>query len=37
MQRTGLALGAPVGRVLGYQATYVPAGVEGAQPVSESA
>jgi quercetin dioxygenase-like cupin family protein len=33
MQRMGLALGAPVGRVLGYQATYV--GVESAQPVTE--
>jgi mannose-6-phosphate isomerase-like protein (cupin superfamily) len=36
MQRMGLALGAPVGRVLGYQATYVPAGVDSAQPVTES-
>ena len=36
MQRMGLALGAPVGRVLGYQATYVPAGVDSAQPVNES-
>ena len=34
-QRMGLALGAPVGRVLGYQATY--AGVDSAQPVTESA
>ena len=25
MQRMGLALGAPAGRVLGYRATYVPA------------
>jgi len=24
MQRAGLALGAPVGRVLGYAATYTP-------------
>ena len=37
MQRMGLALGAPVGRVLGYQATYVPVGVDSAQPVTESA
>jgi quercetin dioxygenase-like cupin family protein len=37
MQRMGLALGAPVGRLLGYEATYVPAGVESAQPVGESA
>ena len=36
MQRMGLALGAPVGRVLGYQATYVPVGVDSAQPVTES-
>jgi quercetin dioxygenase-like cupin family protein len=36
MQRMGLALGAPVGRVLGYQATYVPVGIESAQPVTES-
>jgi quercetin dioxygenase-like cupin family protein len=26
MQRMGLALGAPLGRLLGYEATYVPAG-----------
>jgi quercetin dioxygenase-like cupin family protein len=26
LQRLGLALGAPLGRVLGYEATYVPAG-----------
>jgi mannose-6-phosphate isomerase-like protein (cupin superfamily) len=26
MQRTGLALGAPLGRLLGYEAAYVPAG-----------
>lgn len=26
MQRAGLALGAPAGRLLGYEATYVPAG-----------
>jgi hypothetical protein len=32
----GLALGAPVGRVLGYQATYVPAGVDSAEPVTEN-
>jgi quercetin dioxygenase-like cupin family protein len=37
MQRMGLALGAPVGRLLGYGATYVPAGVDSAQPVGESA
>jgi mannose-6-phosphate isomerase-like protein (cupin superfamily) len=36
MQRMGLALGAPVGRLLGYQATYVPAGTESAQPVTDS-
>jgi mannose-6-phosphate isomerase-like protein (cupin superfamily) len=37
MQRMALALGAPVGRVLGYQATYVPAGVDSTgQPVTES-
>jgi hypothetical protein len=36
MQRMGLALGAPVGRVLGYQATYVPAGLNSTQPVTES-
>jgi quercetin dioxygenase-like cupin family protein len=28
MQRTGLALGAPLGRLLGYEATYVPAEAE---------
>jgi hypothetical protein len=28
MQRTGLALGAPLGRLLGYEATYVPAQAE---------
>jgi hypothetical protein len=37
MQRMGLALGAPVGRVLGYEATYVQAGMDSAQPVTESA
>lgn len=31
-----VTLGAPVGRVLGYQATYVPVGVDSAQPVTES-
>jgi quercetin dioxygenase-like cupin family protein len=36
MQRLGLALGAPVGRVLGYQATYLPAAVDNAQPVAET-
>lgn len=36
MQRMGLALGAPVGRVLGYQATYVQAGADSAQPVTQS-
>ena len=36
MQRMGLALGAPVGRVLGYQATYVPAGEDSGQLVNES-
>jgi hypothetical protein len=36
MQRMGLALGAPVGRVLGYQPTYVPAGVDSTRPVTES-
>jgi quercetin dioxygenase-like cupin family protein len=30
MQRMGLALGAPLGRLLGYEATYVPAGAEAA-------
>ena len=35
MQRMGLALGAPVGRVLGYRATYVPAAVDSAAPVTE--
>jgi quercetin dioxygenase-like cupin family protein len=34
MQRMGLVLGAPVGRVLGYQATYVSSGA--GQPVTES-
>ena len=34
MQRIGLAPGAPVGRVLGYQAS-IPAGVDSAQPVTE--
>jgi quercetin dioxygenase-like cupin family protein len=33
MQRTGLALGAPVGRLLGYRATYVP---EAGQPALEA-
>lgn len=28
MQRTGLTLGAPLGRLLGYEATYVPAEAE---------
>ena len=37
MQRMGLALGASVGRVLGYEPTYVVAGVDSAQPVTESA
>ena len=36
MQRMGLVLGAPVGRVLGYQATYVPAGEDSGQLVNES-
>jgi mannose-6-phosphate isomerase-like protein (cupin superfamily) len=36
MQRMGLALGAPVGRVLGYQATYARAGVDSTQPVTDS-
>jgi quercetin dioxygenase-like cupin family protein len=30
MQRMGLALGAPLGRLLGYQAVYVPLGAEAA-------
>jgi quercetin dioxygenase-like cupin family protein len=30
MQRMGLALSAPLGRVFGYEATYVPAGAEAA-------
>ena len=36
MQRAGLALGAPVGRLVGYGATYVPAaeGAAAAQPVA---
>jgi len=37
MQRMGLALGAPLGRVLGYEGTYVVAGVDSVQPVTESA
>jgi quercetin dioxygenase-like cupin family protein len=37
MQRMGLALGSPVGRLLGYEATYVHAGLDSAQPVTESA
>jgi mannose-6-phosphate isomerase-like protein (cupin superfamily) len=28
MQRAGLALGSPVGRLLGYEATYVPSGAD---------
>lgn len=28
MQRMGLAMGSPLGRLLGYEATYVPAGTE---------
>jgi quercetin dioxygenase-like cupin family protein len=28
MQRMGLAMGAPLGRLLGYESTYVPAGAE---------
>jgi hypothetical protein len=34
MQRMGLALGAPVGRLLGYGATYEPAGAEPAVEIS---
>jgi hypothetical protein len=30
MQRMALALGAPLGRLFGYEATYVPAGAEAA-------
>jgi quercetin dioxygenase-like cupin family protein len=30
MQRAGLALGSPLGRLLGYEATYVPSGADGA-------
>jgi hypothetical protein len=30
MQRMGLALGAPLGRFLGYEAAYVPLGAEAA-------
>jgi quercetin dioxygenase-like cupin family protein len=30
MQRAGLALGAPLGRLLGYKATYVPSGADAA-------
>ena len=34
MQRFGLGLGAPLGRLLGYKATYVPAGAEAALEAS---
>ena len=34
LQRFGLALGAPVGRLLGYEATYVPAGAAPAAAVA---
>jgi quercetin dioxygenase-like cupin family protein len=37
MQRLGLALGAPVGRLLGYQPTYAPASAASALPAVESA
>jgi mannose-6-phosphate isomerase-like protein (cupin superfamily) len=30
MQRAGLALGSPLGRLLGYEPTYVPSGADGA-------
>jgi hypothetical protein len=36
VQRMGLAMGAPVGRLLGFRETYVPAAVDTAQPVAES-
>jgi quercetin dioxygenase-like cupin family protein len=32
LQRIGLALGAPLGRLVGYQATYVPAGLPAVNP-----
>jgi quercetin dioxygenase-like cupin family protein len=32
LQRIGLALGAPLGRLVGYQATYVPTGVPAVNP-----
>jgi quercetin dioxygenase-like cupin family protein len=34
MQRMGLALGAPLGRLLGYDATYVPSGADAALETS---
>jgi hypothetical protein len=34
MQRMGLAMGAPLGRLLGYEATYVPASAEPALEAS---
>ena len=34
MQRLGLALGAPLGRLLGYDATYVPSGADAALETS---
>ena len=37
MQRGWAYAGAPVGRVLGYQATYARAGLDSAQPVTDSA
>jgi hypothetical protein len=34
MQRFGLGLGAPLGRLLGYKAAYVPSGAEAALEAS---
>lgn len=36
MQRMGLALGAPLGRLIGYEATYLPAAVGSTVPAAES-
>jgi quercetin dioxygenase-like cupin family protein len=37
VQRVGLMVGAPVGRLFGYEATYVPAGASVAAPVAATA
>jgi quercetin dioxygenase-like cupin family protein len=37
MQRMGLALGSPVGRLLGYEPAYAQVGVDSAQPVTDNA